>query len=127
MALHFAAAEPRVRCVAAIAPVTTLPPLREFKGLENHAGARALAVSHVADRLAGRAVWLCIGNADDRVNTDDAIAFSRAVVKASASRKAPVPVELHVMPVLGHGQHETAHDEVAAWVRKQLGDTKEKR
>jgi dienelactone hydrolase len=123
-ALHFAAAEPRVRCVAAFAPVTTLPALREFKGLEKHAGTQALAVIHLTDKLAGRAVWLCIGNSDLRVNTDDAIAFTRALVKASSTKKTPVPVELHVMPTVGHSIHDSAHDEVAAWVLKQTNDDK---
>src|SRR5207237_9901005 len=36
IALHFAAAEPRVRCVAAFAPVTNLLALREFAGMETH-------------------------------------------------------------------------------------------
>src|SRR5262249_7240486 len=69
VALHFAAAEPRVRCVAAFAPVTELPVLREFKGLEAHAKTKQLALLRHAEKLAGRPGWLCIGNDDERVGT----------------------------------------------------------
>jgi dienelactone hydrolase len=124
IALHFAAAEPRIRCVAAFAPVTNLLALREFAGMEQHAATRSLAVANIAPKLAGRHVWVCIGNHDERVNTDDTIAFTRKVVGASAVRDKAIPVELHVMPTVGHRIHDTAHDEVAAWVLKCLEGTR---
>jgi len=120
IALHFAAAEPRVKCVAAFAPVTDLLALREFHGMEKHAGTRALALSNIANKLAGRPVWLCIGNNDERVDTDKAIAFTRKVVAESASGKKPAPVELHVMPTVGHRIHATAHEEAARWMASQF-------
>jgi len=120
MALHFAAAEPRVRCVAAFAPVTELSALREFDGMEKHAGTNALDLRRRAGQLAGRPVWMCIGNLDERVDTDRAIAFSREVVKASAAAKKQPLIELHVMTSAGHTIHPTAHDEAAAWVASQL-------
>jgi dienelactone hydrolase len=116
IALHFAAAEPRVHCVAAFAPVTNLLALREFAGMEKHKTTRALDLVHRADKLAGRHVWVCIGNRDDRVSTDDVIAFTRRVVGASAVSNKAIPVELHVMPTVGHRIHSTAHEEAAAWV-----------
>jgi hypothetical protein len=36
-------------------------------------------------------------------------------VASTASDKA-APVELHVMPTVGHRIHATAHQEAAAWV-----------
>ncbi|MBI1917709.1 MAG: prolyl oligopeptidase family serine peptidase [Planctomycetes bacterium] len=122
IALHFAAAEPRVRCVAAFAPVTNLLALREFTGMEKHKATRALALTHSAGKLAGRHVWVCIGNRDERVNTDDVIALTRRVVAASSASDKAVPVELHVMPTVGHRIHDTAHEEAAAWVLACMKD-----
>ena len=119
-ALHFAAAEPRIRCVAAFAPVTDLIALREFDGMDQHARTNELALIRHADKFAGRPIWLCIGNHDERVDTDQAIAFTRAVVKSSAAEKKAAPVELHVMPSLGHSIHPTAHAEAAAWIAERL-------
>jgi dienelactone hydrolase len=120
MAVHFTAAEPRVRCVAAFAPVTELSALSEFAGMEKHAGTIALDLRRQADKLAGRPIWMCIGNLDERVDTDRAIAFSRAAVKASAEAQKRSLFELHVMTSVGHTIHPTAHDEAAAWVAAQL-------
>jgi predicted amidohydrolase/dienelactone hydrolase len=116
LALHFAAAEPRVKCVAAFAPVTDLLALAEFQGMEKHAATKALALAGRADRLAGRAVWVCIGNRDERVDTDRVIAFTRKLVEAAVARKGSADVELHVMPTVGHRIHATAHNEAAAWI-----------
>jgi dienelactone hydrolase len=124
IALHFAAAEPRVRCVAAFAPVTNLLVLREFAGLEKHKATRALDLTNSADKLAGRHVWVCIGNRDDRVSTDDVIAFTRKVARAATTSDRPAPVELHVMPTVGHRIHATAHEEAAAWVLACMKDAK---
>lgn len=119
-ALRFAAAEPRVRCVAAFAPVTDLPSLQEFKGLEANALTNAAALRNHADKLTARPVWMCIGNNDERVDTDQAIAFSRAVVKASAAVQKDAMIELHVMTSRGHTIHPTAHAEAAAWIAEQM-------
>lgn len=119
MALHWAAAEPRVGCVAAFAPVTDLLVLREFRGMEDHAATKGLALIRHADKLPGRPMWVCIGNNDDRVSTDHLIAFTRKVVAESTAKKVPAPVELHVMPTVGHRIHDSAHAEAAAWIAKQ--------
>jgi dienelactone hydrolase len=118
IAFHFAAVEPRVRCVAAFAPLTDLLAIREFAGMENPTAARSLAAANIAPKLVGRHLWVCIGNHDDRVSTDATIAFTRKVVAASPVGDKAIPVELHVMPTVGHRIHDTAHEEVAAWVLK---------
>jgi dienelactone hydrolase len=118
LALHFAAAEPRVRAVAAFAPVTDLLALREFAGMDRNGPARALGLAARAEKLAGRPLWLCIGNDDGRVGTDLAIAFTRRVVRAGARK--PVPLELHVLPTVGHTIHATAHQEAAAWLLERM-------
>jgi len=124
LALHFSVADPRVRCVAAFAPVTDLLVLREFAKADKPKRARTLALIRHADKLAGRAVWLCIGNHDERVGTDEAIALTRKVVKAAVAQKKPALVELHVMPTVGHRIHGTAHGEAAAWVAARLKESK---
>jgi pimeloyl-ACP methyl ester carboxylesterase len=120
MALHFAASEPRVRCVAAFAPVIDLLALREFVGMEKYLGTRHLDLRRHAAKLAGRGVWLCIGNDDQRVGTDQSIEFTRKVVSAARAAKKTADVELHVMPVIGHRIHATAHEEAAAWVAARV-------
>jgi dienelactone hydrolase len=120
IALHFAAAEPRIKSVVAFAPVTDLLALTEFKGMNKHAATRSLALAHFADKLVGRALWVCIGNHDDRVGTDLTIALCRAVTAADVAKGKPADVELHVMPTLGHTIHQTAHEEAAAWVLKHV-------
>ena len=66
-----------------------------------------------------RAVWLSIGNNDLRVNTDDAIAFTREVVRATAPPDKPnavIPVELLVTPTPGHSKIDRAHELLAEWL-----------
>jgi predicted esterase len=107
-----------VSSVAAFAPVTDLLALTEFRGMEDHKATKAASLLHQAGKLAGRPVWVCIGNNDQRVNTDHLIALTRKIVAASAEQKKPAPVELHVMPTLGHRIHDTAYDEAALWIGK---------
>lgn len=117
MALHLAAAEPRIGWVVAYAPVTDLLAVTEFQGSKNDKPMRDLDLKKHADKLAGRPVWLCIGNDDKRVSTDEAILFTRRLVAAAAGKGKIVPVELHVMPTAGHTIHATAHEESARWVQ----------
>jgi dienelactone hydrolase len=122
IALHVAAAEPRFRCAAAFAPVTNPLALSEFNGMANPAPANALSIIQRSDQLSGRAIWVCIGNHDQRVSTDDLIAFTRKVVAVSIAQNKPANVELHVMPSLGHSIHSTAHDEAASWITRQFAE-----
>ena len=119
LACHVAAAEPRFRAVIAFAPVTELMLLNEFHGTAKVEAAKALDLSHVASKLAARSLWLCIGNHDDRVGTDAAIAFTRKVVGAN-STKTTADVMLIVTPTVGHSIHKTAHQEAAAWLLERI-------
>jgi dienelactone hydrolase len=125
LAFHFMAAEPRIKAAAGFSPVTNLLALSEFARLEKLEAAQALALTTVAPKLAGRPIWVSIGNHDQRVSTDDAIAFTRQVVAASlAGAKDPkprVPVELLVGASPGHGIIDNAHELAAAWLIRQLG------
>ena len=122
-AIHFAAADSRVKCVAALAPVTDLLLLEEFAGNKNEAGARALSVINVCDKLVGRGVWVYIGNNDERVGTDAAIAFTRAATRASGKERV-ANVKLTVDASEGHGAGPSAHQAAADWIAAQLADSR---
>lgn len=120
MAFHFMAREPRVRAAVGISPVTDLPVLTEFAGLEHHAFTRSLAAASLVERLADRSIWISIGNNDRRVGTDSAIAFSRALVQAVPTTSRPAPVVLLVEPSDNHRQVARTHQAAAALIAGQL-------
>lgn len=120
MGLHAMANDARISCCVAFAPVTELTVLSEFKGLEENTLTRSIALNHIAARLAGRPLWMCIGNNDTRVGTDHLVDFSRKLVAASILRNLPAPVELHIMQTEGHRIHDSAHEEAAAWLTRHL-------
>lgn len=122
MGLHAMAVDSRVCCSASFAPVTELTVLNEFKGLENHALTQSIALKNTVDQLAGRPLWLCIGNNDERVGTDHLVNFSRKAVAASVAKGLPAPIELHIMQTEGHRIHPTAHREAAEWMLSRLVD-----
>lgn len=127
IALHFAAADARVKCVAAFSPVTDLALLREFDGMRDNPTVKSSAASGIADKLADRWLWICIGNNDTRVATDSAVAFGREVAKSAASKGLPVNVDLHVVKgephPQGHLPHAGAHKEAADWILRHLAGT----
>jgi len=126
-AMHVAAADPRFRCAIGFSPVTDLIELGEFAELKNNQLARSLSLTEIAEKLAGRPLWVSIGNNDARVGTDKAIEFTRKVIAASVAQKKPtssevIDVELHVMPWPGHGRPVSAHDAAAAWLLARMGE-----
>jgi len=123
LAFHLAATDKRIAAAIGFAPVTNLLALSEFKGMEKHEPTRALNLVRVAPKLAGRPIWISIGNHDERVNTDDAIAFTRQVVTATAAKQKDkaIPVELHVGGSLGHRDLPGSHERAAAWLLQQVG------
>lgn len=119
LAYHFAAADARIKAAAGISPVTRLTALREFSTTSQRVRAEQLDVARLAPNLRGRAIWLSIGNNDTRVSTDDAIAFTRDVVRAAAQPEKPdavIPVELLVAPSQGHSKIDDAHELLAIWL-----------
>src|SRR5258708_1359099 len=124
LAVHFAAADHRLRAVAGVSPVTNLLALSEFSGTKDQEKAKQLSLANQGPRLAGCAVWLSIGNHDERVSTDDAIDFTRAVVREAAAMSndpnVVIPVELVVAPAAGHTKIDQAHELLAAWIVKQF-------
>lgn len=121
LALQLAAAEPRVQAVVGFAPVTELGALREFQGLPADATA-ALDVGRLAPPLARRAVWLTIGNHDERVSTAACIRAAQAVASAAVAEGSATPprVWLEVQPSAGHAVPEGAHARAAEWLARQV-------
>ena len=119
LAFHLAASDPRIKAAAAISPVARLTALREFSTTSRRTKVEQLDIARLAPQLAGRAIWLSIGNNDARVNTDDAIAFTREVIRAAARPDMPnavIPVDLLVAPTPGHSKIDQAHELLAAWL-----------
>lgn len=133
IALQFAAAEPRLKSVAAFVPVTNLLAESEFVGMEREQSpsgraafrmARTLGLINVADKLTGRPIWICIGNDDRRVGTDNAVAFTRRLVEASYLQAKRAAVELHVTATEDHQVYATAHEDAAAWILARMKESR---
>ena len=121
LALHFAAYDPRVKCVAAYAPVTELAALSEFRGAEDNALVQSLALSQQAEKLADRKVWVIIGDRDERVGTDRAITLARRITKAALAHGHDGRVDLHVVTEpRGHMTPAGAAAQSADWIRRQF-------
>lgn len=111
MAFHAAAGNPKIRAVAAFAPLTDLLMLTEFAGHRSNSLCRQLALANVADALAEREAWITIGDADERVGTDKAVAFA-GLLKG--------PVALRVLPVPGHSSLPEWHDDATKWLTDRI-------
>lgn len=123
LAYHFAAADKRVKAAGGVSPVTRLTALREFSATSQRERAESLNLSHLGPKLSNTSIWLSIGNNDARVNTDDAITFTRAIVHAAAQPEIPdkvIPVELIVAPAKGHSKIDLAHERLADWLLKMV-------
>jgi len=119
MAFHAAAGDPRIRAVAAFAPVTDLLALSEFAGQAADPLVRGLALANIAAALADRAIWISIGNHDERVNSQKAAAFALAAADASAARGLDANITLHLLPTPGHTTQPEWHDDAAGWLQKE--------
>jgi len=121
LAMHFTASEPRVKCVASYAPVTDLLVLREFHGAEDDALVASLSIAKQASKLASRGLWITIGDRDDRVGTDSAIALARDVTASALAQGLPGEVELHVIAEpKGHTLPAGAAEQAAKWILRQI-------
>jgi predicted esterase len=96
--------------------VTELLALTEFRGLDENPTVKASSLQPSIKRLASRPVWIWIGDDDERVGTDHAIAFARKLSAVSKAEANPAKVELHVVPAKGHTVTPAAHDAAAEWI-----------
>ena len=121
MALHCAAADPRIRATVAFAPVTALTVLREFHEATNTDYVKGLSLLARAEQFAGRSLWLVIGDRDTRVGTDDCITFARSVTAHSLAENKPADVTLIVQPEpKGHTTPQGAPEKAAQWITNKL-------
>ncbi len=123
LAFQAAAGNPRIRAIAAFAPVTDLLALNEFAGQDQNPLVQRLALLNEVEKMSDRASWVIIGNADARVSTDKAVAFSRAVAVRSQARCLACDVTLQVLAVPGHNSLPEWHDEAAAWFLQTVVST----
>ena len=120
-AMQLAAHDQRVGSVAAFAPVTDLRALSEFDGFKKGALARPLGLIEYADKLAGRNLWLIIGDRDNRVSTQHTVDLALEVSRRSAQKALTTRVELHLEPTEGHQVPEGAYQRAAKWLLDQAG------
>lgn len=115
-ALHLAASDRRIRWVVAVAPLTRLTVPVEFANMQENKIIQKLSVFNCVEKLVGRSVWLCIGNHDRRVGTEETVEFSRALVATNLAHKVPADVELHVYSYDGHTSKIENFQTAAIWL-----------
>ena len=101
--------------------------VREFQGMKNPRLVERLTLERHAGDLAGRAVWLLIGDRDERVGTDQTIALARRITSAALQARRPALVELHVLPEpQGHTTPRWAWscEQAADWIHRSLTPAK---
>ena len=102
-ALRLAAADRRILAVVGLAPVTDWRTLNEFTPVKDRPEIAALALDNWAAELAGRAVFLAIGNSDARVGSDACARLALRILEEEARQDIPSSlVEFHVVPSEGH-------------------------
>jgi len=121
LALHAAIHDPRVKCVAGFAPVTDLSALSEFKLTSKYQLVKKYNLINRANELAGRKVWIIIGDQDKRVDTDNAVQLAREISKESRKKNLPSRVTLHVLPEpRGHTIPAGADRMAADWILQEI-------
>ncbi len=106
--------------------MTNLLALREFKGTENTPFVNSLSVNSIAQNLAGRSIWIIIGDRDTRVGTNEAIEFARRTTKYSLESTKMSDVTLIVQPEKkGHTTPAGAPKKAAKWIELKLNTAAE--
>lgn len=125
LAIHFAAHDKRVKCAAGFAPVTDLAALREFQSNSNHPLVQKLSLANQAEQLAGRPVWVVIGDRDDRVGTNNAFDFTARLSAVARKKNVPSNVQLHIISEpRGHTTPAGAREQAAEWIDRLLSYSK---
>jgi dienelactone hydrolase len=121
LALRYAAFDKRVKATVAYAPVTDLRKLKEFEVAKDVKSVDAMSIEVFVPELVGRPVLIFIGDRDDRVGTDSAIAFARKLSEAAQKADVPSQVEIHVMSEpRGHSLPAGVENFAAEWIVKAL-------
>ena len=104
LALHAAAADPRIRAVVGLSPVTDLRALAEFAALQEDPYVGSLRL-HEQTSLRATAIWLAMAEDDTRVSTSSGAAFA-----------AGVGASWHTYPGTAHAVPVPLIVEGAAWL-----------
>lgn len=101
--LRLAAADPRIRAVAGLAPVTDWRCLREFSAVRHQPAVAALALDRWVEPLAERAIYLAIGNHDDRVGSDACVSLVLRLLERRATyNNLPPTLQFYLVDSPGH-------------------------
>ena len=102
-ALRLTAEDERIGGVAGIAPVTDWRFLREFAKVRERRDVAALALTNWAPRLAGRPLYLAIGNHDHRVGSHACVNLAHAILECEEPEaEGTSHLNLHVVDTPGH-------------------------
>lgn len=117
VALHLAARDPRFRAILGFAPLTKLPNLAEFKDV-------VIQSDEFMEKLVAPAVRFYIGNRDERVSTESAVAFILALTEAKHLHGQRSPqAEIIITPSIGykgHGTSTQSFNSGAQWIIDQF-------
>jgi S-formylglutathione hydrolase FrmB len=86
-ALRLAATDDLIDGVAGLAPVVDWRYLREFVAVREDTDVALLALNHRAEALAGRAIFLAIGNYDQRVISAACVRFALRLAELEEARE----------------------------------------
>lgn len=119
LALHWARRDARIRAAVGFSPVTDLCILREFADIQDGTLVSQLNLQASASDFANKALWITIGNRDERVGTQSAIDLIAAMIKSAAATTSdrPPQISLEVEPSIGHSTPAGAHERAANWIR----------
>jgi alpha-beta hydrolase superfamily lysophospholipase len=102
-ALRLTAEDQRIDGVAGIAPVTDWRILQEFAEVRERTDVAGLALTNWASRLAGRSVYLAIGNHDHRVGTHTCTNLAHTILASERpEEEGASKLNLHVVDSPGH-------------------------
>jgi alpha-beta hydrolase superfamily lysophospholipase len=109
-ALRLMAADTRIKGGAALAPLVDWRSLSEFAAVWERPELAGLSLEHWVDQLAGRAIYIAVGNHDHRVGTERCLQFALRLFEAEASHQ---PGRSGIEVYINHSPGHTLDDEWA--------------
>jgi alpha-beta hydrolase superfamily lysophospholipase len=109
-ALRLMAADTRIKGAAALAPLVDWRSLSEFSAVRDRPEMAMLSLEHWVHQLAGRALYIAVGNHDHRVGTDRCLRFAlRLFEAADLSQPGTSAIEVYI----NNSSNHTLNDEWA--------------
>lgn len=122
-ALRLLAADPRITAGAGFAPVTDWRDLSEFAADRERSDVANLRLSGFADSFAGKAVFLAIGNHDERVNTASCCRFYLDLVESNTRHGHRADrVDFYCTDDAGHSMGEAWYRRGTEFLLKMMND-----